>query len=31
MVLSVGCVLSVGGVLNGAFGQLCAVCQWSVE
>ena len=31
MVPSVSCVLSVSGVLNGAFGQLCAVCRLSVE
>ena len=27
MVPSVSCVLSVSGVLNDAFGQLCAVCR----
>ena len=31
MVPSVSCVLSVRRVLNGVFGQLCAVFQWSVE
>ena len=31
MVPLVGCVLSIGGALNGSFGRLCAVCRLSVE